>query len=222
MYKFILVFIFSLPVLGFAHQRRLDIGVSVPIYIKFNPLSGEDVYKRIFGAVGLDAVIKLDGIEESDMAFLFSAGLFSDRRKFHSDLETKLITSLYFLSINPSVTIASKWSNIRYQMGFGTLVHLDQNVSIVGNDQIGGGIYTTPQEVDSLLNKSYKPVIPFLSFSLLVDITKHCKLQCTLQPTLLNYYIKGTTVNFRRSNTSSDFVMDYQPIYFGVKLYCFM
>lgn len=222
MHKCIFVFILSLPLFCYAEQRRVDVGLSMPLYIKFNPLSGEDVYKRIFGAVGLDAVIKLNGREETDMAFLFSAGLFGDRRKFHSDLETKLITSLYFLNINPSVTIASKWSNIRYQMGVGTLVHLDQNVSIVTNDQIGGGIYTTPQEVDSLLDKSHKPIIPFLSFSLLVDITKHCKLQCTLQPTLLNYYIKGTTVNFRRSTTSRDFVMDYQPVFFGVKLYYFM
>ena len=223
MYKTTFIICLCLPLWCGAQDRKIDFGLSAPLF--FRPAEAHvDVFKHLFGAIGLDGVMRVNGAEETAMAFVVNAGIFDDIRKFSTSVDTKVKNNLYFVNINPSVVIPSKWPDLYFSLGIGTLVRLGQDVSF-SSSASGQGGGNSLDSMDRFLNTNANPIIPYVSLGLQLDITDHMRLEFTLRPTLLNFYQPGATMNFTYNTGSSSGVspidVNYQPVYAGLRVFYF-
>ncbi len=224
LYKQLIVLCLCLPALCQAQADKFNFGLSLPLYVKYNAIDGENRFQRLFGATGIDAVLKVNGTEENSMAFVMAIGEFVDVRPFRLDVNSKLTTSLTFFNINPMVSIPSKWPCIRYNLGFGLLVRMGQGLEFSSENATSyPGYYATNLDtVDKILNNNSKIIIPFISGGVSADMGRHFQFQLTIQPTLFDFYEPGTHVNYATSFSRHDFLLAYQPVYVGVRLYYFI
>ncbi|MBS1689648.1 MAG: hypothetical protein JSS96_13050 [Bacteroidetes bacterium] len=207
-----------------AQDYKFDFGLSAPLYFRtahaHEKLSNN---WNLFGLIGLDGVLCVKGAEPGSMSFVLNAGITDDIRKFSVDYSTKLKTSLYFININPSVIIPSRWDHIRFCLGIGALIQTGQKVAL-SRETVSGG-YSNVPDVDSVLKANGRGIMPFMSLGISDDIGKHMRLELRVQPTLLNLYEPNTDMVFNYGNqyrsSSSILHLNYQPVYVGLKLFYF-
>lgn len=224
MRKTIIVLCLCLPCICSAQADKFDFGLSTTVF--FRPSETYiNTYNHLFGAIGLDGVLRVNGTEETDMSFVLNTGITDDIRKFDISVSAQVKTSLYFVNINPSVVIPSKWPHIQFCLGIGTLVRLGQDVVFSWDNSPSGGNYITVDSMNKLINANTRSVMPYMSFGISKDIRKHFRLEFTLRPTLINLYEPGTTINFsyNSGNTFGSTILElnYQPIYVGFRFFYF-
>ena len=222
MYRTLIALCLLLPGLCYAQPDKFNFGFSVPLYLKYNVVNGENTYRRLFGATGIDALLKINGSGENSMSIVLDVGLTADSRPFRLDVSRKLRTDIFCLNINPSVTIPSKWQHIQYCLGIGTLVRLEQHVNFISKTEDPAGFNTGVDTVYSIINSKGRSIIPFISLGFSADVGKHLKLQFTVEPTLIDFYEPDTHVNYIAPGSQHDFVMAYEPVYVGFKLCYFI
>jgi len=222
-YKKLIALCLCLPVVCRAQTDKFNFGLSAPLYVQYNTIDGENRFQRLFGAFGIDALLKVNGTEENSMSFIMAVGEFADVRPFRLDVSSKLTTDLLFLNINPMVSIPSKWPRIRYNLGFGLLVRLGEEVDFSSeNSQYPGYYATNLDTVSKILDSKSRGIIPFISAGVSADMGTHFQFQLSIQPTLFDFYEPDTHINYVTSFSNHNFIMAYQPIYLGVRLYYFI
>lgn len=225
MQKVLLILCLAIPTLCTAQGHTIDFGLSTPLF--FRPSLQHEItegHLHLFGVMGIDGVLRVKGTEENDMSFVMNVGISDDMRKYNAGYSMRVSNNLYFVNINPSVMVPSKWPNIQFCMGIGTLVRLGQGVvySWSATSMAGG---TSLDSMDNLLTDNARNIIPYISLGLSDHISKHFRLELTIQPTLLNFYEPGTSIDFTyttgNSSGSTLFDLNYQPVYVGVRLFYF-
>jgi len=223
MNKTIVVLCVCIPTLCNAQQPKFDFALSAPLYFR-QAETYVDPFSHLFGAIGLDGVLRVNGTEETDMSFLFNAGFADDIRKFNVSTSTTVKNSLYFININPSVVVPSKWPRVQFCLGIGTLVRLGQSVSFSWGSSVPGP-YTTTDSMNKFIDANSRTFMPYMSFGISKDLNRHFRFEGTIRPTLFNLYEPGSNINFyNNTGTSSGgtvLELNYQPIYVGVRLYYF-
>lgn len=227
MRKAIIFLLLCLPHFSSGQDYQFDFGLSAPVY--FRPAHPHEVYNKhmnLFGAIGLNGVVQVHGTEENDMSFILNAGVMDDVRKFNVTFQDRLKSSLYFININPSVLIPSRWQHLQFCLGIGALVQVGQNVSFSwGRSYQGAGYVTSPDSIGSYLSTKGRNIMPYISFGVAWDIRQRLKVELIIQPTLLNLYDPGTDVSVAYNTGylygTTFFKFNYQPIYVGFRLYYF-
>ncbi|MGN6568323.1 MAG: hypothetical protein ACTHJ0_10245 [Flavipsychrobacter sp.] len=181
---------------------------------------------NLFGAVGFNGVVHVHGTEENDMSFVLNAGVMDDIRKFNVTFQDKVKSSLYFININPSVLIPSRWPQLQFCLGIGALVQVGQKVSFSwGKSYQGAGYVTSTDSIANYLSTKSRNIMPYISLGMAWDIRQRVKAELTIQPTLLNLYDPGTDVSVAYNTGylygTTSFRFNYQPVYVGFKFYYF-
>jgi len=224
MYRAIIVLCLCFPELCVAQDHKVDFGLSTPLFFRrAHPNNEITDHLNLFGAIGLDGVLRVKGAEETDMSFMLNAGITEDIRKFSINYISKVKTNLYFVNINPSVVIPSRWEHIRFCLGIGALVQFGQTIALAGVTEGGG--YSNAGSMDSLLRANGREIMPYISFGMSGDIGKHLRLELTVQPTLRNLYEPNTNMvfvyNTGYTTGSANLELNYQPVYVGLRVFYF-
>jgi hypothetical protein len=223
MHKSILLFCFSLPVACDAQSHKVDFGLSASAFVR-QAQTTTNPFSHLFGAMGVDGVLRIGGTEETDMSFVMNAGIADDIRKYNVSVDYKVRNSIYLLNINPSVVIPSKWQHIQFILGIGTFVRLGEDVSFSWGSSVPGG-GTTTDSMNRLLRTNARNIIPYVSLGLAGDVSRHTRLAFTIQPALLNFYESDTKLQFTYTTGTSSggslVELNYRPIYVGLRLFYF-
>ena len=201
-----------------AQEQKLYWGASLPLAARFNVINGENTLRRTLGAWGIDGWLKVKGQNEQAMSLLLSAGILRDARPFRLDVSSVLWAKLYFMQINPTVLIPTHSPRTQWTMGIGCLFNIGHTTSFRTTSNAPLYYSTNIDSAANMLLSNSRSVLPYISAGIMHRISQHIALHATIAPTLLNYYAPGTEVFYETPYAQHNFVMAYQPIYFGIKI----
>jgi hypothetical protein len=210
-----------LPLICSGQSSKIEAGISVPLFFKVNTDFTSQLKNTITCASGIDFAIKVNGQDENSMSFLLLIGLLNDKRSFQMEPGSEISTGLFYLNINPSVLIRSKWDNLKFNIGIGGLINVGQNFSSSTSTPSSRVSYTNVDTNYQIINSNSRLLIPYISLGVLCDIRKHIKAQLLVEPTLQNYYEPGTKIAYQINYNRKEFSVGYQPVYFGLRLFYF-
>lgn len=172
-----------------------SVGAAVPVFLKINAGVGSQGKNAMNAATGIYLALQMKGVDERAMSFLQMIGITDDKRSFQPEAGTKITTGLFFLNVNPTILIPSKWDNIKYNVGVGALINLGQSVEFSTSTQSSGTLYTSDDSVGRKIAEYSRNIIPFISLGVTWEIKKHFRAQFLAEPTLLNFYQPDSKIN---------------------------
>ena len=209
-----------IPLSCIGQSHIVDMGVSMPICLKYNESKATHVRTSPFELTGLEFALSVKSSENS-VGFNLFTGLNYDNVVYKITDGTHIHTNNLYFSFNPNMYIPSKWSNIKYFFGIGAFFTLTTDAGLQSNinNQVVNAYLDTA--VKQLVNNK-APIIPYFSFGLNYDINSRLKMNWTVTQTLLNYYPVSTYINYDINGQSDQISMRYLPIYFGVRFVYFL
>ncbi len=211
----------SVSVCCYGQAPVLEAGFSAPIFLKVNTTPDPKAKSSVLGATGIDFVLQVNGADENTMSFVQTIGITDDKRSFRTEPGSEIRTGLYFLNINPSVLIRSKWDNIKYSIGIGALVNIGQAVETSTSTNSTGTFYSSVDSATKQVADNSRGVIPFISLGVTWNIRKHLRAQLLVEPTLINFYEPDAKITYNINYVVKDIPLSYQPVYFGVRVFYF-
>jgi hypothetical protein len=201
--------------LGAAKTYIVDMGVSAPIFLKYNESRNDHVNNSLWGLTGLEFALSVRSPEKGISLNVFT-GIDHDKVVYKISDGTRIYTNNLYLSFNPNMYIPSKWSNIKYIIGIGGFFAFATDAgmqSSLNNQAVNAYLDTAVRKfVD---NKA--PVVPYMSFGLHQEINNRLKINWTVTQTLINFYPINTYIDYDISGQHSRISMQYLPVYFGVR-----
>lgn len=217
MRRILFVILWILPNICAAQTYNYNWGLAAPVY--FRPAQAHEATDgsyHLFGALGIDGVLRINGPEENDMGFELNGGFVDDIRKIGISLGSKLEMSLHFVNINPSVTIPLPWHRTSICFGIGTEVLAGQKVTIKSEGYYYGS--TNTDTLNTYLRSNSRPFMPYISLGFAKSLGQHFRIELNIKPTLLNLYEPGTANAVNASGGYGSIDYRYQPVYVGIRL----
>ncbi len=209
------------PITCSGQTSMVETGVSVPMFLKVNADFTPRLKSSVIGATGIDFAIKVNGSDENSLSYLQLIGFMNDKRSFQIEPGSKIISEFYFININPSVLIKSKWDNMKFSFGIGGLINIGQDIGTSSSKNTSGNNYTNLDSSYQIIISNSRNIIPYISFGGVWDIRKHIKAQLLVQPTVHNFYEPGTKIEYKINNSEKEIQLSYLPVYFGLRLFYF-
>ncbi len=210
-----------LPMICFGQASKLEVAVAIPLFLKVNEDINSQAKSSLLGATGIDLAIKVNGADENAMSFLQIIGLVDDIRSFETEPGSRIKTGLFFININPSVLVKTRWDNLKFSIGMGGLINIGESLESSTTTQSSGRYYTSIDSIEQVFKNNSRGLIPYISLGVMWNIRKHLKAQLLVEPTLLNFYEPDTKITYTINYSLRNFALSYQPVYFGIRLFYF-
>lgn len=206
---------------GYSQSKRYEIGIATSFIFKINTIQHTNIRSSPFSTIGLDMAFKINGYDENSVSFLQLAGFYYDRVSYPVEPGNKIITENYFVNINPSILLPSKWNNIKYNIGIGALWYLDRSLVIKSDEQSIGSFSANLDSAVEILTLKSRNVIPFISVGIMWEINNHFKTQISVRQDLLDHFQPNTDLTYYKNREPKQLNINYRPANFTLSFLYF-